>query len=95
MARSSPSLLHLVARQVFANATANATEADAKPACGGGGLDQDATYNMGLHIGALFVILVTSTLGMNLFPGRKESDIFYRSILSDRGKTDPSVENSE
>src|SRR5438045_1509943 len=28
--------------------------------CGGGGFSQDAEYDMGLHIGALFVILVIS-----------------------------------
>jgi len=55
----------VVARQVFENATSTGTSATAfaKPTCGGGGLDPDAEFNMPLHIGALFVILLTSTTG--------------------------------
>lgn len=60
------SLLNLVARQVVDNATTTATTApdvSTKPTCGGGGLDPDAQFNIGLHVGALFIILGTSTFG--------------------------------
>ena len=56
-------LLYLVARQVLDNATADAAAANSKPVCGGGALDASLEYNMGLHIGALFIILLTSTAG--------------------------------
>jgi hypothetical protein len=61
----SSSLLNLVARQVLDNGTKTTDFPDvsAKPTCGGGGLDQSAQFNIGLHIGALFIILTTSTLG--------------------------------
>ena len=61
----SSSPLYLVARQVIGNSTGNdPTTTDAKPACGGGGLDTSARFNMGLHLAALFVILSTSTFGI-------------------------------
>lgn len=63
MRQTGGPLLYLVARQVLDNATANAAAATSKPVCGGGGLSASAEYNMGLHIGALFIILVTSTCG--------------------------------
>lgn len=61
---SSP-LLNLVVRQVLDNATTttSGTDVSAKPTCGGGGLDPNAQFNIGLHIGALFIILTTSTFG--------------------------------
>lgn len=63
MRHAGSPLLYLVARQVLDNQTANNVPADAKPQCGGGGLDPSLEYNMGLHIGALFIILLTSTCG--------------------------------
>lgn len=56
-------LLYLVARQVLDNQTADNAPAAEKPQCGGGGLDTSLEYNLGLHIGALFIILLTSTCG--------------------------------
>jgi hypothetical protein len=63
MRQAASPLVYLVARQVLDNATTDGAAADAKPVCGGGGLDTSQEYNMGLHIGALFVILLTSTCG--------------------------------
>lgn len=55
----------LVARQALDNATSTDTPtATSRPVCGGGGLDPNAQFNIGLHIGALFIIFATSTLGM-------------------------------
>jgi hypothetical protein len=62
MRQTTNSLFHLIARQAV-NSTA--APADAKPQCGGGGLASDAAFNMGLHIGALFIILFTSAVGMS------------------------------
>jgi len=58
-------LLHLFIRQVVDNSTGSTPPdtSDAKPLCGGGGLNSADEYNLGLHIGALFVILATSTFG--------------------------------
>ena len=58
----SPGLL--VARQVLDNATSSdIPTATARPVCGGGELDPNAQFNIGLHIGALFIIFTTSTVG--------------------------------
>jgi len=63
----TPSFLHLAARQILGNATAaSPTDVSAKPTCGGGGLDPTLGFDMSLHIGALFIILVTSAFGMSL-----------------------------
>jgi hypothetical protein len=64
MGHSSPSFLHLVAREVVGNATANTDGEDGKPTCGGGGVGSEIDFNMGLHIGALFIILTTSACGI-------------------------------
>jgi hypothetical protein len=64
MGHSSPSFLHLVARQVVGNATANTDGGGGKPTCGGGGVGSEVDFNMGLHIGALFIILTTSAFGI-------------------------------
>jgi hypothetical protein len=64
MVQTSPSFLHLVARQVVGNATANTDEDDGKPTCGGGGVGSEVGFNIGLHIGALFIILATSAFGI-------------------------------
>jgi hypothetical protein len=64
------SLFGLAVRQVLNNDTSsadNTTSADTKPQCGGGGLDTSVEFNMGLHVGALFIILVTSAFGIFLF----------------------------
>ena len=64
---SSPVLL--VARQVLENVTSSdAPTATSRPVCGGGGLDPNASFNLGLHIGALFIILTTSTVGIHILP---------------------------
>jgi len=59
----------LVARQVLDNATSSdIPTATTRPVCGGGGLDPNAQFNIGLHIGALFIIFTSSTLGTNSPP---------------------------
>ena len=63
MMSSLAPLFGLAVRQVFNNDTSDTQTADAKPQCGGGGLNPDVEFNMGLHVGALFIILVTSTFG--------------------------------
>jgi hypothetical protein len=87
MQTTSP-LLHLIARQVVNNATttANTPSTSAKPTCGGGGLEPHAQFNMGLHIGALFIILTTSTFGKSMIMRLELTDI-SRSILSRSVKT--------
>jgi hypothetical protein len=67
MRHSSSPLLHLFVRQVVDNSTGSDPNAasNAKPFCGGGGLNSADEYNMGLHIAALFIILLTSTFGMH------------------------------
>ena len=55
----------MLARQISNNATSQ-MPANAKPSCGGGALDPTAEYLLDLHIVALFVILITSTLGNSL-----------------------------
>ena len=72
----------LVARQVLDNATSTTSSvATAKPTCGGEGLDPNASFNMRLHIDALFVILITSTTGTQ----SSASDPFLVIILLARG----------
>jgi hypothetical protein len=63
MKQSSSSLFHLAVRQVVGNATSGGGSTGSKPTCGGGGLDPDVGFNLGLHIAALFVILTTSAFG--------------------------------
>jgi hypothetical protein len=69
MRHSSSPLLHLFVRQVVDNSTGSDPTAasDAKPLCGGGGLNSGDDYNMALHIAALFIILLTSTFGMHSY----------------------------
>jgi len=43
--------------------TASSSPVSAKPTCGGGLLDPSVQFNVGLHVGALFIILATSTFG--------------------------------
>jgi len=64
MAAAGISLVQLIGRQVVDNGSSAVPTDSAKPQCGGGGLDPSLGFNVQLHIGALFIILVTSTLGM-------------------------------
>src|SRR5208282_4762045 len=95
MQPASP-LLYLVARQVVDNATttANTPSTSAKPACGGGGLDPHAQFNIGLHIGALFIILITSTFGKSMIRRLELTDI-SRSILSRSVKTNTFIQDTQ
>ena len=65
MQLSPPIHINQFAKQALDNATATTMNVSAKPTCGGGGLHPDDQFNIGLHIGALFIILATSTFGMN------------------------------
>lgn len=83
------SIVGLAVRQVLANDTSDTSDANAKPQCGGGNLDPNADFNMGLHIGALFIIFATSTFGISpfLFCWRMNADAFigaFFPILSKR-----------
>ena len=71
MPSSGSPLFDLVARQVLDNTTFTMPQNTSKPACGKGGLDPNAPFSMGLHIGALFIILTTSTFGILGIIGEK------------------------
>ena len=57
------------------------------PICGGG---NDFNGRLGLHIAAVFIILVTSTFGISRNTGLADL-ILRRGIVSDVGQKDPST----
>jgi hypothetical protein len=91
------SIVGLAVRQVLTpdNSTDATPSASAKPQCGGGGLSAYDPFNMGLHIGALFVILATSTFGRGPFVLDEMLTCDFRCLLSSHVKADSRLENPE